>query len=146
MPSQTDLDQGGTNRQWIPQWLGPSVGWIWVPALNILPITVGGTFQLDPSTSLVQVNTTGSVTIRLPSAIDPPAGPMSQTGLFANNPITIVDVGGNAGAHPITITPISPNPNGESIMGLASISLSVNYGGYTLLPNSANKTWNSISP
>jgi hypothetical protein len=146
MPSQLDLDQGGTSRQWTKAYLGPSVGWINIPAQNILAITVAGTYQLDPSTSLVTVNTTGAVTINLPAAIDPLVGPQAQPGLFANNPITIVDIGGNAGAHPITIQPIQPNPNSETIMGLTSISLSVNFGGYTLFPNSTRKTWNSISP
>lgn len=141
MPSQTDLDQGGTSRSWDRQYLGPSFGWINVPQQNVLAITTAGIFQLDPSTSLVTVNVVGAVTIKLPAATDPlvPA----QLGLFANNPITIVDIGGNAQAHPITIQPISV---AENIMGLASITLGVNYGGYTLLPVSSIHGWNSISP
>jgi hypothetical protein len=123
--------------------MGPSVGWVRKPIQNILPITAGGTYTIDPSTSLITVNTTGAVTIILPSAVTPSAGAQAQPGLFVQNPITIVDIGGNATAHPITI---QRNNSNESVMGLASISLSVNYGGYTLAPNSAQKTWNSISP
>lgn len=143
MPSQTDLDQGGTQRQWTRSYMGPSVGWINVPLQNILQITAGGTYNIDPSTSLIEVNTTGVVIIVLPSAVTPAAGAQAQPGLFAKNPITIVDTGGNATAHPITIQPVS---GAETIMGLASISLSVNFGGYTLQPISAQSTWNSISP
>ena len=143
MSSQTDLDQGGTFRQWTRAYMGPSVGWIYVPLQNVLLITSAGTFAIDPSTSLIEVNVAGAVTITLPSAVTPAAGGMAQPGLFAQNPITIVDIGGKAQANPITIQRNNAN---ESIMGLASISLSVNYGGYTLQPNSALKTWNSISP
>jgi hypothetical protein len=144
MPSQTDLDQGGTTRQWIRQFLGPSVGWVYAPSTNQFPITAGGTYIIDPSTNYIPVNTTGAVTIILPSAADPSYAGASgaQPGLFVNPPIVIVDTGGNAGAHPITIQPHA----GETIMGLASIQITVNYGGYTLAPNSAQKTWNSISP
>ncbi len=143
MTSQTDLDQGGTNRNWVKSFLGPSIGWIWTPVQNFLPITAGGTYTLDPSTNFVTINTTGSVTIKLPSAVDPAAGAGAQPGLFANPPIVIVDVGGNAQAHPITIQPVSVS---ETIMGLTQIQITVNFGGYTLAPNSAQSTWNSISP
>lgn len=143
MPSQTDLDQGGTFRQWNKVYMGPSVGFVNVPFQNFLAITAGGTFQLDPSTSFVTVNTTGVVTIKLPAATDPTVPAGAQPGLFSNNPVVIVDVGGNATAHPITIQPISV---AETIMGLTQIQITVNFGAYTLSPNSAQRTWNSISP
>lgn len=143
MASQLDLDQGGTFRGWVKQYLGPSVGWVWVPGDNILPIVAAGTVIVLPGTSLITVNVAGAVTIILPAASNPivPAGVLP--GLFANNPITIVDIGNNAQAHPITIQPVSV---AETIMGLASIQITVNYGGYTLAPNSALKLWNAISP
>lgn len=145
MTSQTDLDQGGTQRAWVPAWLGPSIGWVWRPATNLLPITAAGTYTLDRSTSLVTVSTTGAVTIVLPSAVTPSFGGAgtTQPQLFTNNPITIVDVGGNAQASPITI---QRNNSGESIMGLSSIQITVNYGGYVLQPEPVAATWNSISP
>jgi hypothetical protein len=124
--------------------MGPSVGWIDVPLQNIIMVTTAGTYILDPSVSLVEVNIAGAVTIILPRAAVPFAGAQALPRLFAKNPITIVDIGGNAMAHPITI---QPNPiGGESIMGLASITLSTNFGGYTLQPIPAQLTWNSISP
>lgn len=143
MTSQTDLDQGGTNRQLRRQFLGPSLGWIETPAeaASILAITSAGTFSIDPSTTLVTVNVAGAVTLNLPKAKSP-TNQTGQLGLFVQNPITIVDIGGNAAAHPITISPVA----GETIMNLASITLSVNFGGYTLKPTNALPGWSSISP
>src|SRR5712664_961586 len=143
MGSQTDLDQGGTARQWVRTYLGPSVGWVQLPGNNPFTITVAGTYTISPDTSLVTVNVVGAVIIVLPSAIDPivPAG--VQPGLFAKTPITIVDIGGNAQAHPITIQPASVS---ENIMGLASIQITVNYGAFTLNPNNSQRGWTNISP
>jgi hypothetical protein len=131
-----DFDQSGTSRQW-------TVGWVMGPVQNIQPVTVAGTYNLDPSVSLVEVNVARAVTVVLPLAADPVAGPQAQPGLFVNNPITIVDVGGNAQANPITV---SPNNASETIMGLSSIKIATNYGGFTLTPVPAQKTWTSISP
>lgn len=143
MSSQTDLDQGGTNRQWVRTYMGPSVGWIYVPLQNVLLITAAGTYAIDPSTSLVEVNVVGAVTVTLPSAANPSAGAQALPALFAKNPITIVDVGGHANANPITINPASVS---DTIMGLASIQIGVDYGGFTLLPNPTTRAWNAISP
>lgn len=142
MPSQTDLDQGGTARAWVKTYLGPSVGWVWAPAGNSLIITAAGTYTLDPSVSIVQVNVAGAVTIILWAASDPtnPAG--SQPGLFVNNPVTIQDIGGNAAANNITIQPAGT----ETIMGLTQIKITVNYGAFTLLPNPLQHNWSNISP
>lgn len=150
MASQQDLDQGGTFRQWAKQYLGPTVGWVQIPVENVLDILVAGTYALNLSTTLVRVNVAGAVTIILPSAQGP--GSLGGTGgsteganpgVAAKYPITIVDIGGFALANPITIQPVSV---AETIMGLASILLSVNYGGYTLQPIPKTKSWNSISP
>src|SRR6266404_6779238 len=132
MGSQTDLDQGGTARQWVRTYLGPSVGWVDLPGTNPFPITTAGTYILSPDTSLVTVNVAGVVIVVLPSAVNPSVPAGVQPALFAKTPITIVDIGGNAEANPITINPASGS---ENIMGLASITISVNYGGYTLNPD-----------
>lgn len=142
MPSQTDLDQGGTSRQWVRSYMGPSVGWQNVPLQNILLITAPGTYTIDPSTSLVEVNVNGAVTVVLPSAANP-ASAQAQPGLFAKNPVTIVDVGGFGNAHPIVINPSSV---GDTIMGLATISITTNYGGFTLQANPTTRIWSAISP
>ena len=137
MTSQIDLDQGGTSRQWGRTYLGPSVGWIYEPLQNVLTIGAAGAFTLDRSTNLVMVNVAGAVTIILPSAVSSPAGAQAQPGTFAQNPVTIVDIGGNANANNITIQPHA----GETIMGLPQILISSNYGGYILQPNSTLKLW-----
>ncbi len=144
MTSQTDLDQGGTSRQLVKQYLGPSVGWreVPAPAASILQITSAGTFNIQASTTLVTVNVNGSVTLNLPKAHTPSVGPQAQPGLCVQQPIVIIDTGGFASANPITIVPAA----GETIMSLASITLSVNYGGYTLKPSDALNGWSSISP
>lgn len=142
MPSQLDLDQGGTARQWVRTYLGPSVGWVYLPGLNPLPtITVAGTYVIAPDTTLVQVNCAGAAIIKLPAAIEPlvPAGVLPA--LFAKKPITIVDIGGQAQAHPITIQPISV---AETIMGLASIQIDSNYGAYTLSPSNSQQGWTNL--
>jgi hypothetical protein len=133
-----DFDQSGTSRQWERTYLGPSVGWVMAPLRNELLVTAAGTYAIDPSTSLIRVNVAGAVTLILPSCQTPASGPLAQPGLFIKNPITIVDIGGNANAHPITI---QPNNVGESIMGLASIQISANYGGFTLRPFPEQRTW-----
>jgi hypothetical protein len=142
MPSQTDFDQGGTNRVFSTLWLGPSAGAALVPA-SVLPITTAGTFTLLRGITSVTVNVSGSVTVILPTAILPPsAGAGVQGALFASQAITVVDVGGFAGANPIVIKPASV---AEKIMGLTQISITDNYGSFTLSPNGAG-LWNAIAP
>lgn len=143
MASQTDLDQGGTPRHWVNTYLGPSVGWVYLPGRIPFPITTAGTFILQPDTSIVPVNVAGAVIIILPSALDPlvPAGVLPA--LFAKTQIVIGDIGNNAEVHPITIRPASV---AENIMGQASITISVNYGGYTLIPSNAQRGWIAVSP
>jgi hypothetical protein len=142
MTSQLDLDQGGTFRQWVKAYLGPSIGWVNVPLQNILIITSAGTFTIDPSVSLVEVNVAGSVTVILPSVRGSAGGPQAQPGLYALNPVTVVDIGSHATANPITINPAA----GENIMGLSSIQIVADNGAFTLAPSQDQLGWNSISP
>jgi hypothetical protein len=139
-----DLDQGSSTIrfQWGSAYYGPTVGWVAYPVQNLLPITAAGSYVLDPAINVVEVSVAGSVTITLPPASNPgvPAGAMP--GRYVNNPITIVDVGGNAATNNIVINPAV----GETVMGLASIKIQTNYGGFSLLPVSAARTWTSISP
>jgi hypothetical protein len=138
-----DLDQSGVSRQWEQTYLGPSVGWVWRPLQNILPIVTAGTYAIDPSFNLIEVNVAAAVTIVLPSCQFPVAGAQAQPRLFTSNPITIVDIGGNAATYNVTI---NPNNVAETVMGLTSIKIATNYGGFTLQPVPAQKTWTSISP
>lgn len=128
---------------WMKQYLGPSIGWIQVPASSsTFPITAAGTYSIDLSITYVTVNVAGSVTLILPSTLHPVAGATAVPGPFANSPIVIADLSGNAFIFPITIQPAA----GDTIMGLASIQLNANFGAFTLVPNSGFRTWNSVSP
>jgi hypothetical protein len=141
MPSQLDLDQGGTSREWVSTYLGPSVGWVRLPSRNLLEITAAGAYNLDLSTNLVHVNFAGAVTINLPLASNPgvPAGVLP--GRFGKVGVGIVDIGGFATAHPITINPAA----GETIMSLASIQITGNFGGFILYPSNTLKGWTNQS-
>ena len=102
-----DLDQssGAITRHWQQVYMGPSIGWLDIPGQNVQPITTAGTYTIDPSINLIEVNVAGAVTIVLPSCQFPAAGPQAQPRLFAANPITVMDIGGNAAANNITIQP-----------------------------------------
>lgn len=139
MASQTDLDQGGTSRQWVRTWMGPTVGWVMLPGRNpVTTITAAGTYILTPDITLVEVNVAGAVIIMLPTAIHPSVPAVTQPALFADKPITIVDIGGFATANPITIKPAS---GAENILNLTQIQITANYGGFTLNPSNAQKGW-----
>lgn len=137
MPSQLDLDQGGTNRQLQRVWLGPSIGWIETALTTVLSVVAGGTTTILRSTTLVLVNFNGAVTIQLPSAKSSAAGDNVIPGLAVATPITIVDAGGFANANNITITPFGS----ETIDGLASIAINSNYGAFVLRPNLTSGGW-----
>lgn len=132
MPSQLDLDQGGTYREWDKVYLGPTVGWVWYPSRSQLLISAAGTYVLDPSTTYVQVSIAGAVTIFLPPLSGITAPPLVLPGRAVKAPISIVDVGGFAAANPITIM---PNSIADTILGLTSIQIASAYGGFNLFPN-----------
>jgi hypothetical protein len=134
----TDLSGGGIVRLTTRTYLGPSLGWVEYPSATY-PITAAGTYTIPFGYALVTVNVAGVVTITLPTSIAP-AAPSAQPVLNIPAPITIIDIGGNANAHPITIQPASGS---ENITSLASISL------LRWLHSSAQSTqkgWDIISP
>src|SRR6516225_4366514 len=137
-----NLDGGGFSRQWTMNWMGPTVGWVAGPLQNVLSVTFAGTYTLDLSISLVEVAAPGPVTINLPPAMNPRVSAGVLPGRYVKNPITVIDAGGTAAASNITINPAA----GETVMGLASIKIATNYGGFTLQPVPAHSTWTSISP
>src|SRR5215469_12598559 len=135
-----DLDQGGLPKQWQLTALGPSIGWVPGPGrASTFPITAGGTYNIDLAMTYITVNTTGSVTVVLPSAANPGAGAIAVPGPFIHPPIVVADIGGNALAHPITIQAAVT----DTINGLASIQITTNYGSVILSPNTINTTWNT---
>ena len=137
-----DLDQGGHPRRTSRTDLGPSVGWAETPYRSLMSIGMGGTYTVDPSINLVVVATASLVTLVLPHAQMPAAGPMAQPQLFLGPSIQFVDAGGFAGSFPITIQPIS---GAESIMGQAQIQITTNFGGLILMPISAQREWVTVT-
>lgn len=135
MASQTDLDQGGTFREWVNTYMGPSVGWVRSPARSVLTVTAAGTFALNLSTTLVIINTTSAVTVKMPSAKDASVPAGAQPGLYVKAIVNIVDI---SGAPNVTIDPISV---AETIMGLTSIPLKTAYGSYSLRPDNTFSGW-----
>lgn len=131
MTSQLDLDQGGTARQKVRRYLGPSIGWVESLDQSILNVTVAGATSVLLGTNLVLVNVAGIVTLNLPSALQSAAGAQALPGTFIGRPITIVDIGGNSQNFNTTIVPFGT----ERIDGLASIKIQINYGAYVLTPN-----------
>lgn len=138
MGSQIDLDQGGTFRTWIRQYMGPTIGWVNLPGQSIFPINAAGVYTLTPDITFVPVNVAvGAVIIILPPSTLPAVPATAQPQLYGNVPLTILDVGGNAASNPITIEP----SGSDTIMTETSIVIQTSYGGYTLSPN--NGIWNA---
>jgi len=137
MASQTDLDQGGTFRQYVRRWLGPSVGWVNSPDTNVLAVTAAGTVSPVNGTTLIAVNVAGLVTVQLwdPTAPGTPAN--SLPGPYLAQPLTVVDIGGHAASFNITILPAA----GKTIMGLASIIIANDYGAFVIMPNLVTGGW-----
>lgn len=140
MGSQTDLDQGGTFRQWTRAYMGPSVGWVPIPVDAVLDITTGGTKTIARGTSLIFLNVNASVTLNLPSSKASPQGPQAIPGQWVVNPITIVDKGGFA--NPGTVDYLINPAGSEKISGLSQVALATPYGTVILIPILASGGWN----
>ncbi|MDE2106423.1 MAG: hypothetical protein KGL39_54915 [Patescibacteria group bacterium] len=130
MASQTDLDQGGTYRQFVRRFLGPSVGWVWTPEDSVLPVT-GASATVVWGTTVVTVDFNGAVGIQLPSSKAPGVAAGAVPGGSLILPVTIIDVGGFASVtNIITITPFGT----ETIDGLTTWTITNPYGRITLTP------------
>jgi hypothetical protein len=134
MPSQIDLDQGGTYRQKIKVFMGHSIGWV-EQQNAILRVTSAGVTVIQLGNFLVLVNVNGAVTLTLPPAKAPAA--IGQPGAAPLESLMVVDQGGFAGANPITVNPTSP----DLIDGLASVQLSTAFGVLVLTPDPVNGNW-----
>lgn len=140
MSSQLDLDQGGTFRQWVKYFMGPSVGWVTVPVDAVLDITAGGTYTIQRGTSLIMINVNASVVLNLPSSKAAPQGPQALPGQWVINPVTIIDIGGFA--NPGTVN-YDINPSGsELISGLSTVRLGTPRGTVILIPILTTGGWN----
>ncbi len=139
MGSQLDLDQGGTFRQYVRQWMGPSVGWVNMPVTAILNITAAGTYTIQRWTNLIKIKATaGVINLNLPSALATPQGPQAIPGQWVYNPVIIVDIAGQCGS---AVT-CNVNPAGaETISGLAQVQLASPYGTLLLEPQLDTGGW-----
>lgn len=137
MPSQIDLDQGGTFRQFQRVFLGPSVGWLTVPQAAVYPIVAAGTYPIARGTNLITLAVNGTVNIQLPSSKASPSGPQAIPGQWWLETVTIADVGGFAGTALYHITPFA----GELISGLSFVDLASPYGTYILKPQLETGGW-----
>jgi hypothetical protein len=124
----TQLDQSGTNAQFVRTYLGPTLGWVMVPVvpeliiISTAPLVLG----LPGSTSYAsRVLLNAAVTsVTLPSV----AQWMNATLPLANNAgfdrsIWVKDLGGNATVSPITFTPFGT----DTIDTLGSWQMSTAY-------------------
>lgn len=142
MGSQTDLDQGGTNRRWKRTYLGPSLGWQQAPdTASELVISAGGTTLIYPGTSLIKVNVAALVTLNLYQAKGSAAGAQANPGTFLGTPLVIVDQGGNANTYNITINAFNAGNGTETIDDFDSIAIKIAYGAYVLTPNVGAGGW-----
>lgn len=137
MPSQIDLDQGGTIRTYMNLWQGPSLGWLTYPVQSVLPIFAGGTYDIDIGTNAILIDVAANVTIQLPSALANPAGAGAVPGSYVAKTIAIGDLGGNATSFTYNILPYGS----ELISGLTEVPLAAAYGWIILQPNVAEGGW-----
>lgn len=140
MPSQLDLDQGGTFRQWVRTYMGPSVGWVSVPVDAVLNITAGGTYPIARGTSLILLNVNASVTLNLPSSKASPQGPQAIPGQWVINPVTVIDIGGFA--NPGTVDYLIVPSGTEKVSGLNNVILATPRGTVILIPILTTGGWN----
>jgi len=88
-----------------------------------------GAFSVSRGTNLVTINVNANgVILNLASSKAGLPGPLP--GQWYLTPLSIVDIGGFAQVHPIVINPFA----GETISGLAPISLASNFGAFLLKP------------
>lgn len=137
----TDLDQGGVDRRFVKQYLGPTVGWIDAPFNNTKHITVGGAYTLDVGVTQVLLDVAAEVTLQLWNPIPPTVPPPnSLPGPSIDMPLSIIDIGGNTGSFPCTILPAA----GKEINGDTELLIAEAYGTALLEPDAEYGNWNSL--
>jgi hypothetical protein len=139
--SQLDLDQGGTYRQTERIYLGPSLGWQYVPNQAWLPITAAGIYGVLWGTNLVTINVNGAVTINLPSSLQSAAGPQAIPAKSIIIPIVIVDIGGFGQANGYQIVPFGSELISGTYSNASPLKITSNYGAVILNPNVVSGGW-----
>jgi hypothetical protein len=114
------LDQGGTNCQFVKTWLGPSLGWAMLPVMPELVITSASALTISAFSSRVLLN----------AAVKAIALPAVSQWMLATLPLANISgfdrslwikdyIGDASSGSPIVVT-----PNGsDTIDGLASYSI-----------------------
>lgn len=102
---QADLDQSGNLQQWIRVYRGPSLGWSMVQVKPPRNVTAAGTTILTAGDSIVYVNVAGLVTIQLPLVATWLKENANQPANAYEGAIWVKDLGGNAAAFNITVSP-----------------------------------------
>ena len=101
-----DLDQGGVVLQRTKVYMGPTLGWMEAYVRPETNVTAGGTYNVTLGDNVILVNVAATVTIQLPDV------PLWLNQFRSRSPIAIFegsifikDIGGNAAAFNITVTP-----------------------------------------
>jgi hypothetical protein len=132
-----DFDRSGISFQSYDVDLGPSLGRVWINGA-IISVTEPGAIVLPLGVTLVKVSVpTGGISFTLPHA----KGVLAIPASFAIVPVTIFDLGGFADSNPITINAAE----GETIGGLASVTIAIKRGMAVLTPNAEQGSWTASS-
>jgi hypothetical protein len=115
-----DFDQSG-QASWHKArvYNGPSLGWTEVQVRPTRTISSAGVFPILPGDSILLVNVAGAVTILLPDVRSWVTAPAYQPATGFERAIFVKDLGGNAGAFPITVQPFA----GQAIDLLSSFQI-----------------------
>lgn len=100
-----DLDQSGNSYQRVNVNLGPSLGWVTVFVKPEINVTTTGTTTLSAGDSIVLVNVAAVVTIQLPDVTKWLQENYYRPATGFERAVWIKDLGGNAAAFNITVTP-----------------------------------------
>lgn len=132
------LDQGGSNCQWVRTWMGPTLGWMMLPVVPELEITSAAALVIGPYTSRVILNAAVKA-IALPSVAQwmTASLPLANTSAFDRS-LWIKDLVGQASfASPIVVT-----PNGaDTIDLLASYNIATTNDLIRLYPLTDKSGW-----
>lgn len=121
MDNLAQLDQGGSNCQWVKTYLGPTLGWVMLPVVPELEITSAAALTLSPYTSRVLLKAAVKA-IALPKVSQWMLAtlPLANVSAFDRS-IWIKDYIGAAGVGVAAIV-LTPNST-DLIDGLASYSI-----------------------
>lgn len=103
--ANADLDQSGNSFQTVQVYMGPSLGWMTVQVKPSQSVIAAGAVTLASGASLVFVNVAGLVTINLPDVKKWLQEAAYLPAVGFERAIWIKDLGGNANANNITVTP-----------------------------------------